>query len=81
MGGKTFGFSGGRPDIWAPEDIYWGVEEEWLQNKRYTGDRILDNPLAAVQMGLIYVNQKDQMEKLIHLLVQKILEKLLQEWQ
>ena len=57
MGGKTFGFSGGRPDIWAPEeDIYWGVEEEWLQNKRYTGDRILDNPLAAVQMGLIYVN-------------------------
>ena len=57
MGGKTFGFSGGRPDIWAPEeDIYWGVEDEWLQNKRYTGDRILDNPLAAVQMGLIYVN-------------------------
>ncbi len=57
MGGKTFGFSGGRPDIWAPEeDIYWGVEEEWLQNKRYTGDRVLDNPLAAVQMGLIYVN-------------------------
>ena len=57
MGGKTFGFSGGRPDIWAPEeDIYWGVEKEWLENKRYKGDRVLDNPLAAVQMGLIYVN-------------------------
>jgi len=57
MGGKTFGFSGGRPDIWAPEeDIYWGLEREWLTNKRYTGDRDLENPLAAVQMGLIYVN-------------------------
>jgi catalase-peroxidase len=57
MGGKTFGFSGGRPDIWAPEeDIYWGIENEWLDNKRYTGDRELENPLAAVQMGLIYVN-------------------------
>jgi catalase-peroxidase len=57
MGGKTFGFSGGRPDIWAPEeDIYWGVEKEWLENKRYKGDRELDNPLGAVQMGLIYVN-------------------------
>ena len=57
MGGKTFGFSGGRPDIWAPEeDIYWGLETEWLTNKRYSGDRILENPLAAVQMGLIYVN-------------------------
>ena len=57
MGGKTFGYSGGREDIWAPEeDIYWGVEKEWLQNKRYKGDRELDNPLAAVQMGLIYVN-------------------------
>ena len=57
MGGKTFGYSGGREDIWAPEqDIYWGVEKEWLDNKRYKGDRELDNPLAAVQMGLIYVN-------------------------
>ena len=57
MGGKTFGFSGGRPDIWGPEeDILWGGESEWLQNKRYKGDRELDSPLAAVQMGLIYVN-------------------------
>jgi catalase-peroxidase len=57
MGGKTFGYSGGRVDIWAPEeDIYWGIEKEWLTNKRYTGDRELENPLAAVQMGLIYVN-------------------------
>ena len=57
MGGKTFGFSGGREDIWAPEeDIYWGVESDWLGNKRYSGERDLANPLAAVQMGLIYVN-------------------------
>ena len=57
MGGKTFGFGGGRPDIWAPEeDIFWGKENEWLTNNRYTGDRELDKPLAAVQMGLIYVN-------------------------
>ena len=57
MGGKTFGFGGGRPDIWAPEeDIFWGKENEWLTNNRYTGDRKLDKPLAAVQMGLIYVN-------------------------
>jgi len=57
MGGKTFGFSGGRDDIWAPEeDIFWGVESEWLANNRYSGDRELANPLAAVQMGLIYVN-------------------------
>ena len=57
MGGKTFGFSGGRPDIWGPEeDILWGAESEWLQNQRYKGDRELDSPLAAVQMGLIYVN-------------------------
>jgi len=57
MGGKTFGYSGGREDIWAPEeDIYWGVENEWLGNQRYSGDRELANPLAAVQMGLIYVN-------------------------
>ena len=57
MGGKTFGFSGGRPDIWGPEeDIHWGVETGWLENNRYKGDRELDNPLAAVQMGLIYVN-------------------------
>jgi len=57
MGGKTFGYSGGRPDIWGPEeDILWGAESEWLQNNRYKGDRELDSPLAAVQMGLIYVN-------------------------
>ncbi|HAQ37208.1 MAG TPA: catalase/peroxidase HPI [Saprospiraceae bacterium] len=57
MGFKTFGFAGGREDIWHPEeDIYWGSESEWLGDKRYTGDRELENPLAAVQMGLIYVN-------------------------
>ncbi len=57
MGFKTFGFGGGRPDIWEPqEDIYWGSEDEWLGDKRYSGKRDLDNPLAAVQMGLIYVN-------------------------
>ena len=57
MGGKTFGFGGGRADVWHPEeDIYWGTETEWLGDKRYTGDRQLENPLAAVQMGLIYVN-------------------------
>jgi catalase-peroxidase len=62
MGGTTFGFGGGREDIWAPEeDIYWGAEDEWLapsggKNSRYSGERDLENPLAAVQMGLIYVN-------------------------
>ncbi|MCW8849030.1 MAG: catalase/peroxidase HPI, partial [Melioribacteraceae bacterium] len=57
MGFKTFGFAGGREDIWEPEeDIYWGSEAEWLDDKRYEGDRELENPLAAVQMGLIYVN-------------------------
>jgi len=57
MGGKTFGFGGGRQDVWHPEeDIYWGNEKEWLGDNRYTGDRELENPLAAVQMGLIYVN-------------------------
>ncbi len=62
MGGKTFGFAGGRPDVWEPEeDVYWGAETEWLEasggeNSRYSGDRDLENPLAAVQMGLIYVN-------------------------
>jgi len=57
MGFKTFGFAGGREDIWEPEeDIYWGKEETWLGDKRYSGDRDLENPLAAVQMGLIYVN-------------------------
>lgn len=57
MGFKTFGFGGGREDVWEPEeDIYWGAEKEWLGDKRYTGDRELENPLAAVQMGLIYVN-------------------------
>ena len=57
MGFKTFGFAGGRADVWEPEeDIYWGPEGKWLDDKRYSGDRELDNPLAAVQMGLIYVN-------------------------
>jgi catalase-peroxidase len=57
MGFKTFGFAGGREDIWEPEeDVYWGNEKTWLDDKRYTGDRNLENPLAAVQMGLIYVN-------------------------
>ncbi len=57
MGFKTFGFGGGREDVWQPEeDIYWGSEAEWLGDKRYTGDRELENPLGAVQMGLIYVN-------------------------
>lgn len=57
MGFKTFGFAGGREDIWEPEeDIYWGPEGKWLEDQRYTGDRSLENPLAAVQMGLIYVN-------------------------
>ncbi|MFO1096964.1 MAG: catalase/peroxidase HPI [Xanthobacteraceae bacterium] len=57
MGGKTFGFGGGRVDTWEPEeDVYWGDEDTWLGDKRYSGDRQLENPLAAVQMGLIYVN-------------------------
>jgi len=57
MGFKTFGFAGGRVDVWEPEqDIYWGAEKDWLGDKRYTGERDLDNPLGAVQMGLIYVN-------------------------
>jgi catalase-peroxidase len=57
MGFKTFGFAGGREDVWEPEeDIYWGPEGKWLDDKRYSGDRDLENPLAAVQMGLIYVN-------------------------
>ena len=57
MGGETFGFGGGRPDIWAPEeDIHWGDEGEWLANERYSGERDLASPLGAVQMGLIYVN-------------------------
>jgi catalase-peroxidase len=57
MGFKTFGFGGGRIDVWEPdEDVYWGAEDEWLGDRRYSGDRELENPLAAVQMGLIYVN-------------------------
>jgi len=57
MGLKTFGFGGGREDVWEPdEDVYWGPESKWLDDKRYSGDRNLENPLAAVQMGLIYVN-------------------------
>ncbi|HEV2866365.1 MAG TPA: peroxidase family protein, partial [Allosphingosinicella sp.] len=57
MGGPVFGFGGGRVDVWEPQkDIYWGTEEEWLGDKRYSEGRALENPLAAVQMGLIYVN-------------------------
>lgn len=56
MGLKTFGFGGGRADVWEPDETYWGKEKEWLTNERYTGDRELEKPLAAVQMGLIYVN-------------------------
>ncbi len=56
MGFRTFGFAGGRQDIWEPEQVYWGSEDEWLGDDRYSGDRKLENPLAAVQMGLIYVN-------------------------
>jgi catalase-peroxidase len=56
MGLKTFGFAGGRPDAWEPEEVYWGPEAEWMGDKRYSGDRELENPLGAVQMGLIYVN-------------------------
>jgi catalase-peroxidase len=56
MGFKTFGFGAGRPDVWEPEDIYWGSEKAWLGDQRYTGERQLENPLGAVQMGLIYVN-------------------------
>jgi catalase-peroxidase len=57
MGFRTFGFAGGRKDVWEPDhDVYWGKETKWLDDKRYTGDRDLENPLAAVQMGLIYVN-------------------------
>ncbi len=56
MGFKTFGFAGGREDVWESDDTYWGIEKEWLANERYSGDRELEKPLAAVQMGLIYVN-------------------------
>ncbi len=56
MGFKTFGFGGGRADVWEPEEVYWGSEDKWLGDKRYSGDRDLENPLGAVQMGLIYVN-------------------------
>jgi catalase-peroxidase len=56
MGFKTFGFAGGREDVWEPEEVYWGSEHKWLDDQRYSGDRALEHPLAAVQMGLIYVN-------------------------
>jgi catalase-peroxidase len=56
MGFKTFGFAGGRPDVWEPDEVYWGSEDKWLGDKRYSGVRDLENPLGAVQMGLIYVN-------------------------
>ena len=59
MGFETFGFAGGREDVYEPEDdVNWGIEGEWLDDKRYRGDRELDNPLGAVQMGLIYVNHE-----------------------
>jgi len=59
MGFTTFGFGGGREDVWEPEeDIYWGSEDKWLGDNRYSGDRDLENPLAAVQMGLIYVEPR-----------------------
>jgi catalase-peroxidase len=56
MGFKTFGFGGGRADVWEPEELNWGPEGTWLGDERYSGDRDLQNPLGAVQMGLIYVN-------------------------
>jgi catalase-peroxidase len=56
MGFRTFGFGGGRQDLWEPDTTYWGSERQWLADQRYQGDRVLENPLAAVQMGLIYVN-------------------------
>src|SRR6185437_2265638 len=56
MGFKTFGFGGGREDVWEPDAVYWGSETAWLEDKRYSGDRVLESPLAAVQLGLIYVN-------------------------
>ena len=56
MGFKTFGFGGGRADVWEPEELYWGPEGTWLGDERYSGERQLRNPLGAVQMGLIYVN-------------------------
>lgn len=85
MGFKTFGFAGGRVDIYEPEeDIYWGNEKEWLatsekENSRYSGDRNLENPLAAVQMGLIYVNPEGPDGEPNVWLQEKISEKLLQE--
>ncbi len=56
MGLETFGFGGGREDVWEPEDVYWGPEQTWLGDERYSGERDLEQPLGAVQMGLIYVN-------------------------
>ena len=81
MGFKTFGFGGGREDIWEPEkDIYWGSESEWLGDKRYTGDRELENPLAAVQMGLIYVNPEGPNGKPDPIAAAMISEKVLLVW-
>ena len=79
MGFKTFGFGGGREDVWEPEeDIYWGTETEWLGDKRYSGDRDLENPLAAVQMGLIYVNPEGPNSKPDPLAAAKRIRKRLQ---
>lgn len=82
MGFKTFGFGGGREDVWEPdENVYWGNETKWLEgDKRYSGERDLDNPLAAVQMGLIYVNPEGLTETLIQLLQQEISAKRSSVW-
>ena len=81
MGFKTFGFAGGREDVWEPQkDVNWGSETEWLGDKRYSGDRELDNPLAAVQMGLIYVNPEGPMGNPILWLQQRTFVKRLHEW-
>ncbi len=81
MGFKTFGFAGGREDIWEPEeDIYWGTEMEWLDDERYSGDRDLENPLAAVQMGLIYVNPEARMASQVLWLLVEIFVKPSLEW-
>ncbi len=81
MGFKTFGFAGGREDVWEPEeDIYWGPEGEWLADNRYSGDRELEKPLGAVQMGLIYVNPEGPNGKPDPIAAALISARLLREW-
>ena len=81
MGLKPFGFAGGRADVWEPaEDVYWGSEKEWLTDTRYTGDRELETPLGAVQMGLIYVNPEGLMVTLIRLALPATSAKPLAVW-